>query len=75
MPFVYKPLPTQGPTSVRDVHTPSLLFPQTGRFLPVYNTRTILNLIPVTVSGREFLPGKVTLLSWTGLIPPTLCNS
>lgn len=74
MKLVYKPLPAQGLSSVRDIHTPSLLFPQSGCFFPIYNIRTMLNLIPLTVFGRQFLPGKVTLLSQTGEIPPTPCN-
>lgn len=69
--------PTQSPSCVRDVHTPSLLFPQTGFpqtgcFLPGYKTRTMLNLIPLTVLSRQFLPAKGTLPSQTGLIPPSV---
>lgn len=72
--LVYKPSPTQGPSPVRDVHT-SLLLPQAGCFLPVYATRMMLSLIPLTVFSSQFLPEKVSLTSWTGLIPPSPCNS
>lgn len=71
----YEPPPTQGPKPVRGEHTPSLLFPQAGYFLPVYGTRMMLNLIPLTVFSSQLLPGKVLLTSWTGLMPPSPCNS
>lgn len=73
--LVYKPPPAHGPSPVRDVHTPSLLLPQAGCFLPVYATRMMLSLIPLTVFSSQFLPAKVSLTSWTDLMSPSPCNS
>lgn len=75
LPCSWATFPNTGPKSCEGVHTPSLLFSQAGYFLPVYGTRMMLNLIPLTVFSSQFLPEKVPLTSWTGLMPPSPCNT